>query len=235
MPSFEINKSELVRYTNTLEKLHKSALPIAVRSTLNDAAFEMKKTEIEKSFQSNFTTRKKNFIKSHTLARKSKNTFNINQMVAKTGVIEGKSQAGDNLEVQESGGRITNRENIPLDTARTGKNNAKLVSKKYYLNKVKGKHKAIKKGDNKLFIKAAFAAGKGGHVIYGKVLHEITSIRRLRRGPSIKTRPLYSVKPNRSVPIKKTSFMSEAGKMTLKKIDKLYIEHAINQINKYKK
>lgn len=38
-----VNTDATVALTNKLEKLHKSAFPVAVRSTLNSAAFDMKK------------------------------------------------------------------------------------------------------------------------------------------------------------------------------------------------
>jgi len=75
--TFNINTDKVVSLTNKLEKLHKSAMPVAVRMTLNDAAFDMKQIQIGRQFKGQFTIRKKNFIRSHTVAVKSKNTFRI--------------------------------------------------------------------------------------------------------------------------------------------------------------
>ena len=44
-----VNTDAVVALTNKLEKLHRSAFPVAVRSTLNSAAFDMKKDTILKS------------------------------------------------------------------------------------------------------------------------------------------------------------------------------------------
>ena len=63
MQAFNVNTDEVVRLTNRLEKLNKSAMPIAVRSTLNDVAFQSKQTHLPKEFDKKFTIRKKNFIK----------------------------------------------------------------------------------------------------------------------------------------------------------------------------
>ncbi|MBL4809315.1 MAG: hypothetical protein JKY43_04565, partial [Phycisphaerales bacterium] len=39
---FNVNTDAVVSLTNKLEKLHKSAFPVAVRGTLNSAAFDVK-------------------------------------------------------------------------------------------------------------------------------------------------------------------------------------------------
>ena len=125
--TFDINMTEVIGFTNKLGKLHKSALPLAIRSTLNDASFETKKV-IPLFFAKQFTVRKKNFIRSHTGVNKSKNTFNVNQMVAKVGLIKGRSDSGDDLIKQEYGGTIQNRDFIPFKDARVGKNERKIIS-----------------------------------------------------------------------------------------------------------
>ena len=59
-----INTDALVHYTNQLEKLHKSALPVAIRGSLNDVAFEMKKFNMPRIAKETFTERKKKLFQS---------------------------------------------------------------------------------------------------------------------------------------------------------------------------
>jgi hypothetical protein len=232
--AFNVNNIEVVELTNKLEKLHRSAMPVAVRGTLNDAAFDMKQNQVAPIFEKKFIIRKPSFIKSHTAVKKSKNTFQINQMVAECGIIKGKSQAGDELEVQEFGGTIKKREFIPMDTARTSKNPKKLVSKKYYLQKIKAGKKPVFK--NQEFIRSAFMAGKGGYLVYGNVLLQIRKI--VKRGRDklfIKIHPLYSYKKGRSINLKKTPFLAPAGEKSAKKIPDFFIKRAEKQFKKYLK
>jgi hypothetical protein len=136
--AFNINNMEVVEFANKLEKIHKSALPVAVRQTLNDVAFQAKK-DVKVTFSDSFTERKKNFISSHTVVNKSQNTFNIDQMSSEMGVRKGKSNAGDELSFQELGGTISDKAAIPTANVRIGGNDNKLVSKRFYLENLKGK------------------------------------------------------------------------------------------------
>jgi len=222
---FNINTSEVVEYTNRLEKLHRSAMPVAVRGALNDAAFDMKKNQVEKSFSARFTTRKRNFIRSHTVANKSKNTFDINQMVSEVGVISGKSEAGDELINQELGGNIGNRAFIPMDRARIGGNKGKLVSKRNYLKAVKAK-----KTNN--FVKESFDVGNGGYLIFRNTLFQIKSARRTKRKPKINAIPIYSFKSGRSVKINKRPFLAPAGEISAKKIPSFFEKRAKDKLLK---
>ena len=99
--SFNVNNHEVIKLTNTLDKIHRSAIPVSVRGSLNDAAFDMKKNTLGREFNDIFTIRRPTFLRSHTAANKSPNTFDINKMESSAGVIEGKSLAGDQLELQE--------------------------------------------------------------------------------------------------------------------------------------
>jgi len=84
---FNINTDDIVQLTLKLEKLHRSAMPVAVRQSLNRAAFNMKKTEIGKSFDRNFIVRRSAFIRAHSGYNPSSNTFDINKIVSEAGII----------------------------------------------------------------------------------------------------------------------------------------------------
>jgi hypothetical protein len=230
---FNINTSEVVAFTNRLEKMHRSALPVSVRGALNDAAFDMKQNQIGRTFDSQFIVRKKTFIRAHTAVNKSKNTFKLSEMQSEAGVIKGKSKAGDQLEIQEIGGIIGNREYIPMDTARIGKNKKKLVSRRFYLKNIKPRKEGQKNQLNQDFIKAAFKVGKGGFIRYDDIVYEIRSIKKPSRSKIfIKSNPIYSFKNNRSVSISSAPFIKPAGEISLKKIPEFFIKQAKRRLKK---
>lgn len=232
MQSFNINTDALVGLTNKLEQLHESAMPIAVRGTLNDAAFDMKQVTAPREFNDNFTIRKKTFFRSHTRVNKSKNTFDIDSMESSFGVIAGKSKSGDELEKQEHGGIVANRTYIPFKEARIGKTNSKLVSKRFYLKNIKASKKNV--FTNQEVIKASFRAGKGGYIIYDDVLFEVRAAKkRGTNGIYIKLNPVYSYKENRSVKVKKDPFMLPASIKTRKKMTRFYMVQANKRFKKY--
>jgi hypothetical protein len=211
--SFDINSDELVRYTNKLEKLHKSALPIAVRSTLNNLAFKGRSSSIRK-FKKNFIDRTSDrFIRSHNIANKSKNTFNINEMETSFGIEKGKSRSGDKLEIQEKGGTIPGRD-IPIDTVRVGGARKAKIKRSLYKKLYKNKKRGIiyKSGESKIF----------------KTKDRLL---RVKRGSKWDTLYVF----NRDVKLKSKPFISFGGKEAAKHIEKFYVKNAIKRIEKYKK
>jgi hypothetical protein len=232
MIQLNVNTDELVVYANKMERVHRSALPVAVRGSLNDAAFDMKIKQIPLTFDRQFVERKKNFIKAHTAVNKSKNTFDVNQMASEAGVIAGKSKAGDNLEKQEFGGVIKDRDYIPMTPARVGKSSKKLVSRRFYLKNIKPQ-KGKKRTRNQQFIRAAIKAGKGGFVRYDDYLFAIRTVKKPSRGGIfIKADPIYSYRKGRSVSVSKASFIEPAGEMSAKKIPAFFIKQAERQLKK---
>lgn len=228
MPTININRKELMGFVKTLEKLHKSALPIAVRSSLNDAAFAMMK-KTPTIFEKNFIVRKKTFLRSSSTVNKCANTFNISEMKAEYGIIRKKSTAATNLEKQEFGGNIGKRDYIPFKEARVSRNAAKIISKKYHLKNVKPqKNKNIFK--NSELIKTAFAIGQGGFIQYDNVIFEI---RTLKKPFFMKLIPLYSVKKGRSVKIKRKPFILPAAEMISKRMPIYFKNQAEKQFQKY--
>jgi hypothetical protein len=216
--SLNINQKEVVELTNKLEKLHRSALPVAIKSTLNDLAFETRKAAL-KEFDNKFIVRRPTFPKSHIRANKSPNTFDIDRMISETGVIEGKSISGDRLELQEFGGTIPNR-SVPTEKTRTGGIETR-QSARYYYRKFKNarlghnpsqKGKRIRQRPNTTILKtrnALIEIRKGGdwNVLY----HE-----------------------NKNVDITKNAFMDPAARKVIKRVSDFYAKQAKRQIERLK-
>lgn len=210
MAKFNINNADVVELTNRLEKIHKSAMPVSVRGALNDAAFDMKKNQLGKTFDSDFTIRKKTFIRSHSAFNRSKNTFNINEMSSEAGIIKGKSKSGDELEIQETGGSLSGRKSIVTPEARISKSGQKLVSRRFYLQNLKGKGVIFKNKRQRIFAS------------------NDTIIQNIRGEKNF--RVLYRFRNTRSYDA--THFVEKAGELSSKKIPDFFLKQAKRRLNK---
>ncbi|KKL54819.1 hypothetical protein LCGC14_2261580, partial [marine sediment metagenome] len=86
MPILNVNTDKVVVFSNKLEKLHRSAFPIAIRGALNNAAFDVKKNTMPVSAEKEFTIRRKNFFKANSRVNMAKG-FNVRTMQAMIGFV----------------------------------------------------------------------------------------------------------------------------------------------------
>ena len=240
MPQFNINMDAAVVMTNRLEKLHRSALPVAIRRTLDGAAFDVKKRTLLRTTSKTFEQRKKTFFKAKSRVFKAKG-FNVKTMKSTIGFIDGDEQAVDDLEKQEKGGKIGGRSFIPLDSSRTSNSLNKNVRKKDRISGIKGIVDARKaKGVNKKqkFVKSVFHAGAGGHVLTkweGKqILWRVNSVKRTKKG-KFKLTGLFSYEKKRSAQIKATHFMERSAFDSQKMIPRIYQVEGMKQIKRLMK
>lgn len=226
----DINSDELVKFTNKLEKLHKSGLPVAIRQTLNKTAFDTKKNTIPKIAKKKFAERKKGFVKKFTKVIPAKG-FDVDKMKAKVGVYTHNEQAGDDLAIQEVGGKIGGRSFIPMDTARTSNSNLKQVRKVNRIGSLNINAKRVKKNQKSRFIREAVKAGVGNSIIYGRTLFRVKSINNKRKR-KLKLDPIYSYKKARVVEIQKTHFIRKSAMIQGKNMNKNFHKEAIRQIER---
>lgn len=146
MASFNIDNREVVQLTNQLERLHRSAMPVVVRQTLNTAAFEARRHAI-RQFKQNFTVRKITFISSHLTVNKVANTFSLSDMEATMGIPKGKSKAGDDLKFLETGGR-GRKHDAPTLLGRKGNKMKGLLKEQFYKGKYKGRKQVYRSGES---------------------------------------------------------------------------------------
>lgn len=231
-----INTNGTVIFTNKLEKLKKSALPNAIRNTLNKAAFDVKQRTMPKTANETFVNRQPNFFKANSRVEMAKG-FDINSMQSTVGFIETNLKGQNNfavsdLEQQEQGGMIKKRAFIPIKTARSGGDSKPVrpINRLSVINKIVNSNLTPGKSKKQQFLNAVRKAGVGGYVIgnkQNKVLWRVESI-----GKRIRMRPLYSFKENRNVAIKGTSFMKTASLESGNRIEDLYIAEAKRQIQR---
>lgn len=229
-----INNDAVVKHTNTLEKMHRSALPLAIRNTLNTVAFDVKKNTMPASAEREFVTRAPNFFKANSRVEMARG-WNVDSMQSMVGFLP-KDQAVDDLEAQEYGGTIEGRSFIPMDQARAGgpakkvrpSNRLMKIANVVNANTMEGRTPQAK------FINAAKKAGKGGYVLGNlgdKTLYKIEAI----DGRTIKKKPLYSYEKNRDVSVSATGFMRAASLESAQKIEKIFIAQAERQIERLTK
>lgn len=241
-----IDQKEFYKHANRLKQVHKSALPVAVRNTLNSAAFDTKQKTMPAVAKKTFEERRKNFFKANSRVEKAQG-FSLAQMHAKVGFIPigGTNQAVEDLEQQERGGVIGGRSFIPLKMARVGRSWDRNVRRNVRISAIKHKITDSKdsRGKNKKerFTKAALHAGKNGYVLGNKVnsrgnriLYDIRSVKRKGRKTVVRSMPIFAVKTNRKVTVKRTDFMREASKLSAHKMELFYNKHAKNQLKKYR-
>jgi hypothetical protein len=199
-----------------------------------------------KSAKNTFTQRKANFFKANSRVDMAKGN-DVNSMRSMVGFI-GKQQAVQDLEQQEHGGKIGGRSFIPMDTARTGKNNAKMIKSANQLKKIpkiinaqKVRFKGSKRKASQRYIRAVFAAKKTGAMVLGNMnggkqvlsrIDQLSSERKTRK-LVIKRTPLYTFVKNRSVKVKPTGFMKRASFESGAKIDDYFAKHARVEFDRY--
>lgn len=208
----KIDTSELKQLARKLQSVHKSALPIAVRGSLNDAAFDMKQNTMPSKFNDQFTIRKPSFLKAHSTVVKSNNTFDVNKMQSECGIIKGKSKAGDDLKIQEFGGEIKGKGIVPKAAVRISQDIKKLVSKTYYYTKFKSVKKGqVQRNKKKTIIKTDKAL----------IQYEAGG----------KFTLLYSLVNSKKY--QKREFVKPAGLLSSKKLPEFFIAQAKRQVEKY--
>ena len=208
MQQFSVDTTEMREFKRKLDKISKSAFPVSVRKTLNQTAYEMRTKTLPQSFKDEFIIRRPNFIKYVSGFTKCQNTFNVNSMVSEAGILEGKSLAGDRLELQERGGIINNR-TVPF-ADRSG-------------NAPTRKSESVENVQSPIYYARKFKDLKKGVISKNKartIFKTDNAIMMIQAGTIWKT--LYL--ENRSVKIKKRRFVEPAGDVAAVKMPTTFIK-----------
>lgn len=236
-----INNDAVVKFTSVLESMHKSALPSAIRGTLNKAVFDVKSNTLQKSADATFEKRQPNFFKANSKFENASG-FNVNTMKATIGMTEiglkgGHNHAVKDLEQQERGGVIQRKSFIPLPAARISGSQQKNVRANARLSAIKkivDEKKQPGKSSRSRFVHALLEAGKGGFVLSGNTLWRVNSVRKTGKKFMDKT-AIYSFRRGRNVRVTGTSFMQTASLQSREKMEGFYQAEAQRQIDKLRK
>lgn len=252
---FSIDTAASREFAIKLQSMKRSAFPNAVRETLNKSALNVKQKTMPVSAKNAFTERSRNFFKANSKVDFAKG-YDIKTMKATVGFISEKLKGGSNfavkdLEQQEEGGKIKGRSFMPLDSARAGKSNKKLVLKKNRIENVlknEGNIIKVKRSGNakQAWIKSAFVAKKlHGSEAYvlgrsrdgRQTLSRIDSISSSIKGKklNITRTALYSYIKGKAVKASGTGFMKRASFESAKNMNDVFVEEAKKQINRIKR
>jgi len=231
--------------TVNLRAINRTALPVAIRDTLNDAAFDDKKNSLHTSARRNFPGLKQpQFFK--TFSRVNKATgYNINTMKSEIGMMDlGKPSARraiENMDKQEIGG-IVNDGFSYLKASRGGKENGKVRRENYYdKGKVISGRSKTKRGrgtKKSKFIARVFRAKKENKPMFfdsmrGNFLVKVKRVSKKGRDKvSIDFKLLMKDRATTPARIKGTHFAEEAAKMSQKKIPDFYLKNAEKQFKR---
>lgn len=240
-----VNTKANIVLTAKLERLNKTAFPSAVRSTLNDAAFEMKKTNIPESAKKNMTVRNKTVFKKFTGVKKATG-FNIEGMAAEVGFIPKDGIKGNKvptgMESNEVGG-TDEHGFMYMPKTRTSKSSKGLVRRNARYNKSKilkigrGATNINSRSNSRFIISAIesveqkkpfnFATKKGFFLV------QATSYKQGKDGNTkVKLNFLMRGRNKFKAKTKATHFNREAALKTAQQMEKFYKINAEYQFNK---
>lgn len=229
-----VNTDAAIILTAKLERMHRSAMPSAIRSTLNDAAFTMKKTEILVSAKNNMNVKNPAFFKRFTGLKRA-NGFNVNSMYSEVGFLDrGQKSAikaiNKGMESNEFGGKDDDG-GMYIGKSRNGKG---LVRRSARFDKTK-----VLKTKSKSNIARMYASEKSKKQVFintskGRFLVQVNSFERGVKGsgPDIKLDFLMRHRKQHIAKAKATHFNQEAALKTQKQMDNFYLKNANYQFSK---
>lgn len=240
-----VNTTAVISLTAKLERLNKSAYPNAVRSTLNDAAFAMKKGNILDSAKKNMTVRNPSFFRKFTGVNRA-NGWDVNSMKSEVGFINTDAnklkgrKAIEGMEHNEVGGS-DNTGAMYLKGARTSNNSKRLVRRKARFDKSKiASGTSSKMRDKKLaFVQNAFASLKENAPTFietskGRFLVQVTKIKTDANHKKLDIKMTFLMRSRKQnvAHAKATHFNKEAALKTATEIEKFYAKNAEYQFQK---
>jgi hypothetical protein len=215
---------------------------------LNNAAFDVKKNTMPKS-SGQFVKRVSTFFKASSTVEMAKgnNVLTMQSVIGFKPKNDKKAHSIEDLEQQEHGGKIKDRDYIAGRGARTGESWNKMVRTGLKLKDLKSRIKEsnlidVSKGQlskKQKFIRSAFMAQKTGRFVLGnktssgsRTISRIDSAVKIGGKIRIKRTALYSYNKGRLAPVKATHFMKRASMETSLSINKWFIVNAEKQINR---
>ena len=242
---FNVNTDATIALTARLERLNKSAFPSAVRSTLSDGAFEMKKKNILDSAKINMRVKNRGVFKKFTGVKKATG-FNIDSMQSEVGFIPKDGVKGDKVPKGMEGNEVGGTDNdgaMYLKGARQQNSRKRnvLLKNRYDKNKLaKGHIKRIRGAEKKASSVMAMMAGwEEGKPVFiraksgiGYVV-EVLGVFDMKSGKrDFKLNFLMRSRTKKPSKMKATHFNREAAIKTSKQMDVFYKKNAEFQFNK---
>lgn len=233
MIRFDVNTNANIILTAKLERLNRSAFPSAVRSTLNDAAFEHKKVNLPLSAKANMNVKNPTFFRKYTGVKRASG-FNVSSMYSEAGFspsneIKAK-KALEGMEKNEVGG-TDDEGGMYIGKSRGAKG---LVKRNFRFDKSK-----VLKVNSKSNVARMYASAKAKKQVFintskGRFLVQAKTFNRGVGGgsPDIKVDFLMRHRKKHVAKAKATHFVKEAAIKTSKQLESFYYKNATFQFNK---
>lgn len=232
-----IESKNIINFTHTLSKLHRSALPNAVRFTLNDAARDVKFNTLQKNAQSEFDVKKPSFFKAFSRYQPATG-WNISAMKSTVGMVKAqdpKKTASTKIAAQQFAGIVKDRAYIPQEAAKTNKG----TLKQSFTNLLKQGNAYVyekEKGGNYIQIASKSLNEKKPLLVRKNGKGYLVSVKKINKeAPIVETEILASYKKDRDIKLKtKHPFVNNAAMQSGAKIETMFIKNAKKQIARLK-
>lgn len=232
----EFKSDKLVAYSLKLAKIHRAALPNAIRFSLTDAAKDVKFRTLKKHANIQFDVSQQAFFRAFSGYKPAKG-FSIDKMSSVAGMIKGnpknsKSVASTEIAQQQIAGIVHNKSYIKSSIPNKVSNSA--------YRKARTQRPFIVE-DGMRYVKKAFDAQKANKPLLVKknkkgVLVKVGKISKAKGKIKIKTKPIASYKEDRSIDLKKQKpFVNNAAVESGKLLNTFFIKNAKKQIQRYMK
>ena len=227
-----IDEKSVQKAIKGLENLSRGALPLAVRNTLNDLAFEGREA-MQDEIQRKFTNRNK-WTKNNVRVNKASG-YDIGSMESEAGHTEAY------METQQDGGRVKGKSGrskpVANTNARTGKSNARLVPKRNIMSNLDAVKGGSRKGSKKANFVAKAVVGKREKkvLIHKDTVYRVGRVSGLKgKKVKIKLIPLYKLQDN-GVQIKRTNWKDPADRKvaTENNVNKIFLKNAEKAVDRY--
>jgi hypothetical protein len=242
-----VDAKGILELASSLTEVHRAAFPNAVRFSLNDLAFDVKKNTLMPSIHNtDMTIRSESFFRKYSGVEKATG-WDISAMQSQVGMMPSlgagtADKAVERLKEQEGGGTLKHSF-VPLENVRSGQTRRGRVRRKNQMSNILIFRK-VDAGDKQGFIRAITATGiekggtgKGIAVLYGKVLYEVVGFKRDRKLNKIylHVNRLYAYEENRQVNLRPKKFVEHAALLSIPKFQEIFNVNAERQLAKFSK
>jgi hypothetical protein len=252
----QFTSDKLIDFSHKLSRIHKAALPNAVRFTLNDAAEDVKFNTLQKNANKQFDVKKPSFFRAFSRFEKAQG-FNISNMKSTAGMVKSadpKSVASTEIAKQQYAGTIPNKSYIIPTTKFKGRNTSGTAKKSAlkFINKKPIKFTKDTRGHkfgNKKIKGTGLSNYIARHYVAYKenipflqlrsddtgIIYKVTSFKKRKDGIKFKREPIAVYAKGKKVKLtKKHPFVINSAKESTRKINDFFIKNATKQIQRFK-
>lgn len=233
-----IDTHEITKLTEALRGLHRSSFPNAVRTTLNDLAFDTKQNQLLSQAKNTFIVRAPTMFKKFSSVNKATG-WEVGSMDAEAGMLN--KDAGKTFNKQEDGGTYGHSYIKFTQTRGTGKGKNKRtrrIPKRDYIDNLDvldiTRTKTIRTRKSRFVADAFMAIKLNKLVLFNRIIMRVNSIKKTNEGKvKINTDPLYTFEKKQPVRVKSVKFVEKSAMKSIKKADRFYMRAVNHEFKKH--